>query len=169
MDVTTAEILAFITEFADATAWPIAAVVMTALALPVLKQPIAQLMARITNIKYGPAEIGLDSVPTPPAGSADAATIDDRTRRDIDASPRTSIIEAWVDFSWRIANLLGEHGITVENHSLASVVHALITAGVLETQTYDMVNAMQAIRDQAAHDYDVVFNAAVARKIHYQH
>lgn len=152
---TTMDWLTFALGALQATAWPIAAIVIAA----IFRKQIRDLLARVRKGKIGPAEFEFEQdvrelveevAPIVDAPAAAAPNMAFSTN-----NPREGVLEVWIKLESVMHRLAVARGIDLRRgRSSLYQAKMLAKANVISNEDMALFNDLRALRNQAAHDDD---------------
>ena len=157
------EWLNFGAALADSLGWPVAVAFVAVFLGLVFKEPIKQLIARITKITHNGVVVELP-IPPLPTEAQQPDPLDERTLRDIRDNPPVMVSGAWERFISEAAGILREREITVDPASPQSVIRALTILGWLDEQAFETVDGLRDIRDRVVHQPELTMTPEMAER-----
>lgn len=155
--------LSFIAAIVAALAWPIGLVLTAA----VLRQPIRELVAILTRLKYGDLELSFgekslkrlekraaEAIPPAPTTTVPALSISSELAKLAETSPRAAIIEAWIRVSNAAVAALKARGHAFPKGKFVppgSIEKALSDAGILNNDQLGLLRQLRDMRNTAVH------------------
>ena len=151
-------VLEFVAALVASLVWPTIAVV----ALFLFKSSIADLISRITKIRYG--KLDIETMQRLAGELPTIEQIDRDTENYVRRDPRSAVIEAWISLEWNARDILTSIGVERPPRSTMRVIQLLQRRGLLQGSLFELVMELRDIRNTAAHQPHIDIDSERSRE-----
>lgn len=150
--------LTFISEITKSLAWPVATIIVSIL----FRKQLYLLLSRLRKGKVGSAEFEFEeAIKQLEESASELATAPDSNMgtpsvRLVTSNPRAAILEAWLELEDKAINLALSLDLVrpTARRYPEGAIKGIRKAGILSNANLNILEALQLLRNQAAHDPD---------------